>query len=326
MVLQFQAYEDLPSYPLLSTPSMRYDKSGKCTYASFNVDGESPFTEEKPLTGTIRFASDDDMELNLFEVSSFLRYEITQNTTTVTPEEGSDEEPQVIPTNFILTLTDTPVPEPPTEPEPPTPEELLAQAKAGRDTAIMNSMEQAIYNGIDVETTYGLEHFTLNTNDQTLLLGIYGMVQQGVTQYPYHSISSSGDNNICVVYSDEDIGNIAVVAFGHITFHESYANMLLQWLERETDLDTVYTIEYGAALPEDLNEYLAMILQSAGIDLSVIPGYTPNADEDPNAGTTDGTDGTGASTVVTPPAEPTEDPVEEPVEDPTTEETTEPTV
>ena len=101
------------------------------------------------------------------------------------------------------------------------------------------------------------------------------MVQQGIQQYPYHSFSSqTRSNNICTVYSDEDIKQIAIVAFGHITFHESYANMLLQWLNRETDREVVATIVYGATLPSDLMAYLAMILQSAGIDPSIIPGYT----------------------------------------------------
>lgn len=306
MKLVFSAYEDLASYHLLSTPAIRYDGAGKCTYASFSVEGESPFTDDAPLTGEIRFMSDDDMDLNTFDVGSFLRFEIHQNTETVEPTEDAPEgtEPTVTPTDFVIMLTDTPVPEPAPEPEPPTQEQLLAQAKAGRDTAIKTAMEQAIYNGIDVETSYGTEHFTLTTNDQTLLLGIYGMVQQGVTQYPYHSIGSGGGNNICVVYSDEDIGKIAVVAFGHITFHESYANMLLQWLNRETDPEVVQTIVYGATLPTDLVEYLAMILQSAGIDPSMIPGYVAPS-----------TDASGEGTTSTELSETTGNATEEPVVD-----------
>ena len=305
MKLVFTAYEAWEPAHLVSTPSIRFDNTGKCTYASFLCDGHLPFdAETNPPKGLIRFMSDDDMILNEVTVEDFLRYEFNQNyeyvddpeaeiDTVATADGGAEGEgegatmvPQPVPqkaveSNYSLILTDAPVPEPIPEPEPPTEDELLAQAKQGRDQAINSAMEQAIYDGIDVETTYGMEHFTLNTNDQTLLLGIYGMVQQGITQYPYHSVGAkSRSNNICTVYSDEDIGKIAVAAFAHITFHESYANMLLQWLARETNRETVYTIQYGATLPSDLMEYLAMILTSAGIDPSVIPGYTP-AEKDP---------------------------------------------
>ena len=314
MKLVFSAYPDLDAAHLVSTPSTRFNKDGTPTYASFTCDGTLPFNDVNPPKGEIKFMSDDDMMLNTFVVEDFLRYEMRQNYKTVevipeeiAPSEGTstgtdnaDVESQAegevtegtegeteeitptptyeqIPTNYTITLTNTPIPEPAPEPIPPTEEELLAQAKAGRDTAITTAMSQAIYNGIDVKTEYGVEHFTLTTEDQTLLLGIYGMMQQGITQYPYHSVNSnpnSRSNNICVVYSDEDIGKIAVAAFGHITYHESYANMLLQWLAREADRQVVYTIEYGAQLPSDLIQYLAMILTAAGIDPIVIPGYT----------------------------------------------------
>src|SRR5699024_9101127 len=114
--------------------------------------------------------------------------------------------------------------------------------------------------------SYGVEHFTLSEKDKTLLLGIYGIVNSGqITSWPYHSINlESRSTNICTIYTQEDITKIAVAVFGFITYHETYANMLLQWLNRETDVDTVYTIKYGAALPEDLNSYMNMLLTSSG--------------------------------------------------------------
>lgn len=319
MKLVYAAYETWESAHLTSTPAIRFDKTGVCTYASFVCEGTLPFTEENPPKGLIRFMSDDDMVLNELTVEDFLRYEMHQNYEYVddpnasldavveaaVSEDGEGTEPETpaqvqVPSTYSLILTNQPEPEPIPEPEPPTEEELLAMAKAGKDKDIENAMEQAIYNGIDVKTSYGTEHFTLNTEDQTLLLGIYGMVQQGIQQYPYHSVSSkTRSNNICTVYSDEDIKQIAIVAFGHIAFHESYANMLLQWLNRETDREVVATIVYGATLPSDLIAYLAMILQSAGIDPKVIPGYADSS----TGSETDSDTGTEEKT----PAEPADD-------------------
>ena len=53
----------------------------------------------------------------------------------------------------------------------------------------------------------------------------------------------------------------------------------------------VATIVYGATLPSDLMAYLAMILQSAGIEPSVIPGYTDSTtDSETDSGTDTGTE------------------------------------
>lgn len=245
-------------------PSVRYT-GNDCTYASFSLNEPIGLTEEQKLTGMIYLMSDDDMLLNEINVDTFLRYVI------------NDTE-----TSSYLMLTNEPEPEPAPEPEPPTQEELLAMAKQGRNTAITSARDAAIYAGVDVTTSYGEEHFTLSDKDQTLLLGIYAMVQAGAPGYPYHSVNlESRSTNMCSIYTKEDIANLATAAFGHITYHESYANMLLQWLERETDVDTVYTIEYGAKLPQDLQDYLDMILTSANVDVNDTEGSGTASTTDP---------------------------------------------
>lgn len=267
MKLVFRDLNNLEVH-LGTTPSFNFTDTG-CRSASFSMDQHVDVEDGVALTGVIDFMSDDDMFLNSFTVEDFLRYTFNNN------EDSA-----------YLYLTCDPIPEPQPEPDPPTEEELLEQAKAGRQEQIYETMNMAIVNGIDVETSYGMEHFRLNESDRTLLMGIYSMMQQGITAYPYHSISPQTDsNNICTVYSDEDFGKIATAAFAHVTYHESYANMLVQWLLRETDVDTVYTIQYGATLPEDLMDYLAMILASAGIPAYLIPGYAETHPEETETGT-----------------------------------------
>ena len=260
------------SRELTAAPSSRYavnqeTQIRECVYAYFSFIGTLPITEETPLSGIIEWMSDDDMFLGDYEVGTFLRYEYNENT-----EQGT----------ATLMLTNDPVPEPIPEPEPPSEEEILAAAKAGKDSAIISTKEQVIAAGFDVETEYGIEHFTLSASDQTMLLGIYAMVQGGLTQFPYHSVNTNSRSlNKCTVYSDADIAKIATSAFGYITYHESYANMLLQWLERETDPDVVATIVYGAQLPTDLADYLAMVLESAGVDPSLINGGSTSTGDEP---------------------------------------------
>lgn len=274
---------------LASVPSIRYGGGLKVQSASFTMDETLILEEGQVLTGVIDMKSDDDMEMNTFTVEDFLRYEL-----------NNTEE------RCTLLLTQDPVPVPPPEPEPPTPEEILASAKAGRDQQITSACESAIYNGIDVTTEYGDEHFTLSESDKIMLLGINVMVQAGATSYPYHSMNSTtGTNNICRVYSDADIAKIAVATFSHVTFHESYANMLIQWLNRETDPEVVYGIEYGAVLPQDLMDYLAMILAAAGLPAEMIPGYPTGSDQateettETEDGTTDAESAEGETEVTT---------------------------
>ena len=85
-----------------------------------------------------------------------------------------------------------------------------------------------------------------------MLLAIYAMVKGGLTSFPYHAIGASGRNSICTIYSDTDIARIAVAAFAFITFHESYCNMMIQWLDRAETVEEVEQIVYGANLPADL--------------------------------------------------------------------------
>lgn len=253
-------FEDLAAeLPLSGNVSTTYKMDeatgmSKTTRAQMSMKGSVQIDDEHPLTGLVKWMSDDDMEMDSFDVSSFLRYEYNVY------GEGDTQ-------TSTLILTNDPVPEPAPEPVPPTAEELLAQAKAGKSSAITRARDDIIAAGVDVTTSYGVEHFTLNEKDKTLLLGIYAMVQSGVTSYPYHSINlSSRSTNICTVYSSEDIAKIATAAFGFITYHESYANVLLNWLERETDPEVAKTIVYGAELPSDLQSYLDMLLTTAGID------------------------------------------------------------
>lgn len=260
-------------FKLKSTPSINCSRDG-ATVNSFSatIEGDLPLAEDQELTGTIQWLSDDDFMLREMEVSDFNHYDINRSKSQppVTYEDdGEGNQVPVVPEDFVpevlstsLYFTTQPRPEPVQPPEPyiPDPAMLLAQEKNMRAAPIITMRDRCIQMGIDVETEYGVEHFSLEERDKTMLLAIYAMVQGGMSQFPYHSLGANDTTNMCVVYSDTDIGKIAVAAFSYITFHESYANMLSQWLERVEDLDEARTIQYGADLPEDLQQYLEMVM------------------------------------------------------------------
>lgn len=251
-----------------SQPNIRWNpKTRECLSASFKLD--EVLDETDILTGQFDMLADDDMPLNSWTVEEFLRYEKNIN-----EDDGTTR----------LFFTQDPIPEPP-EPTPePTPEEALAAAKQGRDVQILEGRDVAIMKGVTVETEYGEETFPLTTQNMSALLGIQGIIAAGATYYPYHSLDlETGTSNSCKVYTAEDLAKISATAIGYVTYCETYANMLLQWLNRETDISVVYTIEYGAELPEDLKAYLDMIMQSAADATGGLPVSAEDAagsDED----------------------------------------------
>lgn len=269
-------------FPLVSTPSVSCSPDANDVYdATFTIEGRLPLAEGEELTGDIIWATDDAFPLRVFECSKFVRQEITVHVPKIEVPEEEQEDPQydesgvLIPvymddpnrkptTTIMLTTTPyTPPPDPPEPPPPPTEEELLAMAKQGRDTTLMSMRDKCISYGIDIYTEYGPEHFSLEERDKTMLLAIYAMVKGGLTSFPYHAIGATGRNSICTIYSDSDIARIAVAAFAFITFHESYCNMMIQWLDRSDTVEEVEGIVYGAELPDDLQGYLEMVMMSA---------------------------------------------------------------
>lgn len=266
--------------------SMRCSPDANTVYNATFPLAAKPFDEEagEALTGDIIWASDDNFPMRTFDTEEFLRYKLTENKppipTQYDPETGdeivpSDEEMEELLANQLANTTWTllldtepepPPPPPPPEPEPipePTEEERVAELRSRLPDEIAAMRERCIAMGVYVETDYGIERFSLEDRDRTFLMAIYSMVQTGVTSFPYHSIGANDLTQMCTVYTDADIAKIATAAFAFITFHESYANMLGQWIARVDNLAEAERIHYGAELPADLQEYLMMVMMSA---------------------------------------------------------------
>ena len=267
---------------------------------SFTLTTTPP--NDPALSGVISLNSDDEMHLADYTIEDYLRYELN-----VLDEESG---------KCVLLLTNEEIVVPP-EPEEPDPAELLAAAKDSKKSEMRATKASVVENGVDVETEYGTEHFPLRTADITYLTAIYAMLQAnttGATDFPYHSYDENNvDTNICVTYSIEDWTKIATTSFSFITYHETYLNMLTQWIDRETDIDVVNGITYGCDLPEDLAAYMLMVLGTAGEVL-------PDTGSDTSDTDTETDTGTGEADPATPTEEPTTEPDTGVQDDTTTEE------
>lgn len=126
--------------------------------------------------------------------------------------------------------------------------------KARRLNELSETCENYIFDGFDIETTMGVEHFSLEITDQIEIANQLKKIENGATHVPYHS-----DNNACRLFTAEEIIAIATRAELIVTYHRTYFNLLKQVVMLVNDIETLTNIQYGMPLPEELDATLVLI-------------------------------------------------------------------
>lgn len=140
--------------------------------------------------------------------------------------------------------------------EQPDPLEITRADKLSELSAACNA---AIVAGMDVETTQGTEHFSLEETDQINLTTAYNAVMLGATAYPYHA-----DGSLCRMFTAEEITAISNASISHKMYHTTLCNHLLTWARRAETAEELESITYTADnLPADLAENMAAVLATA---------------------------------------------------------------
>lgn len=134
----------------------------------------------------------------------------------------------------------------------------LEDKRAAKTAAMSAACNAAIMAGMDVETTQGTEHFSLQETDQINLTAAVTAVQQGAAGYPYHA-----DGELCRMFSAAEIGAVGQASIAHKLYHTTYCNHLFAWIRRATASELT-GITYGAELPEDLAASMQALLTQAG--------------------------------------------------------------
>lgn len=133
--------------------------------------------------------------------------------------------------------------------------EALRTAKLAE---VGEACRESIFRGVDVETSEGVKHFSLTTEDQQNLDRAAMYIAQGAPVFPYHA-----DGEICSIYPASDILAIIAAKDMHILYHTTYCNHLNVWVRRAESVDELEPIHYGAVLPDDLAESMAGIMAAA---------------------------------------------------------------
>ena len=134
----------------------------------------------------------------------------------------------------------------------------LEDKRAAKTAAMSAACNAAITAGMDVETTQGTEHFSLQETDQINLTAAVTAVQQGAAGYPYHA-----DGELCRMFTAAEIGAVGQASIAHKLYHTTYCNHLFAWIRRATASELA-RITYGAELPEDLAASMQALLTQAG--------------------------------------------------------------
>lgn len=120
---------------------------------------------------------------------------------------------------------------------------------------------QTIVAGMDVETTEGVEHFSLEETDQINLTTALSAIEQGAKGYPYHA-----DKKLCRMFTAVEIKAIAEKATAHKLYHTTLCNHLLTLVRRATTTAELDEITYSAdCLPLDLAQNMQKVLAASGV-------------------------------------------------------------
>ena len=134
--------------------------------------------------------------------------------------------------------------------------------RADKLAELSASCSASITAGMDVETTQGTEHFSLQETDQINLTTALSAVQSGASGYPYHA-----DGQLCRLFTAAEIQAIAAASVKHKLYHTTLCNHLLTWARRAETREELSGITYTAnGMPEDLASNMAAVLAASAGD------------------------------------------------------------
>lgn len=138
----------------------------------------------------------------------------------------------------------------------------LDEIRTDKLAELSSSCNAAITAGMDVETSQGTEHFSLQETDQINLTTALSAVQSGAAGYPYHA-----DGQLCRLFTAAEIQAIAAASVRHKLYHTTLCNHLLTWARRAETKEELSGITYAAdGLPDDLAANMAAVLAAAAGD------------------------------------------------------------
>lgn len=132
----------------------------------------------------------------------------------------------------------------------------IEEIRSFKEAELSSACNITITRGMDVTTSQGTEHFSLEETDQINLTTALEAIKAGATEYPYHA-----DSTMCRMFTAEELTAIAQAATQHKLYHTTLCNHLLTWVRRAETIEEINSIMYSEeGLPEDLATNMTYIL------------------------------------------------------------------
>ena len=126
---------------------------------------------------------------------------------------------------------------------------------------------ETIYSGVDVETSFGVEHFTFNIEDQQNLKEACDLALQTQMDIPYHK---NGISNICTIYPWQDIVKIYASLSSNKLYHTTYQNSVNNYIAAIYNRETLKSFKYGDELPSKYNDNILKMLEQGQKAIDVL--------------------------------------------------------
>lgn len=132
--------------------------------------------------------------------------------------------------------------------------EQLIQEK---NLELNSAMSQVVYAGKYIETSKGIQHFTFDLFDQQKIKALFDSAyiepKGSEKMFAWHST-----DNMCRLYTANDMIAIGYTMIQYITYHETYLNSIHQYVKTLT-ADKLEHVVYGMDLPKEYMEHILFI-------------------------------------------------------------------
>lgn len=130
---------------------------------------------------------------------------------------------------------------------------------------IGNECKAAIYNGTDVETSKGIQHFSYTSEDQRNLKTLFDSATITKLDVPYHS-----DGNACEIYTWEDIVKIYVALQSNLLYQTTYCNALNTYIRNLSNKADIASVVYGQEIPEEQKTDMELALAQGQVIMNTL--------------------------------------------------------
>ena len=124
---------------------------------------------------------------------------------------------------------------------------------------------EAIINGMDVETSKGKQHFSYKDEDQRNLKTLFDTAMATQMDVPYHA-----DGCECMLYSWKELVQIYVALQTNLLYHTTYVNALHSLVRGLNSKEQIKAVTYGQAVEGEISESMKAALAQGQVVMDAI--------------------------------------------------------